>query len=165
MAHEYVNWSGSMRFTPAEIAEPKDEQEVVETVRRAAGDGRTVRPVGSGHSSMPIFATDDVLMSLEHLAGLVDHDADAGLARVLPGTGLARTGELLAEAGLAMENLGDVDYQAIAGAISTGTHGTGVTLGNLSQTMVGGRLVTGSGEVVAFGVDATEEDPDLVRAA
>ncbi len=64
-----------------------------------------------------------------------------------------------------MENLGDVDYQAIAGAISTGTHGSGITLGNLSSTMIGGRLVNGLGEEVPFGTEAGEnEDDDLLRA-
>lgn len=122
--------------------------------------------MGSGHSSTPVVATDDMLVSLERLRGVVCHDVGSGLATVLPGIGLSDLGAELADVGLAMENLGDVDYQAIAGAIGTGTHGTGETLGNLSSTLVGGRLVTGSAEVVLFGVDAGEVgESDLTRAA
>lgn len=163
---EFVNWSGSMRFTPGEHLRPATEEEVSAIVRRAVEEGRQVRPVGSGHSSVPLVSTPDVLVSLDAMAGLGSHDPGAGRASLLPGTGLGQAGELLADVGLAMENLGDVDYQTIAGAIGTGTHGTGLRLGNLSQTLVGGRLVTASGDVLAFGTDAGDDaDPDLLRAA
>lgn len=162
----FTNWSGSLSFTARWRVCPRSEDEVVDLVRRVSDDGIGVRPVGSGHSSTPVMATEDVLLSLENLSGVVDHDAEAGLATVLPGTGIEDLGAQLADVGLAMENLGDVDYQAIAGAIGTGTHGTGESLGNLSSALVGGRLVTASGEVVPFGHDAGESaDSDLTRAA
>ncbi len=125
-----------------------------------------MRPVGSGHSSTPILTTEDTLVSLDKLTGVVAADPGQSRAQVLPGTKLRVLGAELAEHGLAMENLGDVDYQAIAGALSTGTHGSGITLGNLSSTVLGGRLVNGLGEEVPFGVDAGEDaDHDLLRAA
>ena len=163
--HSFSNWSGSVSFTPHEIVHPADEDEVVDRVRRAAEEGTRIRPVGTGHSSSKIMVTPDTLMSLDHLTGVTDHDTDVLRAKVLPGTGLEDLGEQLAEHGLAMENLGDVDYQAIAGAVGTGTHGTGERMGNLSSTLVGGRLVTGTGEVVPFGEDAgADADDDLLRA-
>lgn len=169
MSHtEFVNWSQSIRFTPSTRVDAASEEEVLDHVRSARAAGSTVRPVGSGHSSTPIFATEDALLSVDAMSGLIDHDAGAGIARVLPGTTLEDAGALLADVGLAMENLGDVDYQTIAGAIGTGTHGTGVTLGNLSSTLIGGRLVTGAGEVVPFGLDAEDAGPEgdgLLRAA
>lgn len=110
--------------------------------------------------------TEGTLVSLENLSGVLEADPQLGQARVLPGTGLRDLGAELAEHGVAMENLGDVDYQAIAGAVSTGTHGSGITLGNLSSTLVGGTLINGLGEEVPFGVDAGKEaDDDLLRAA
>lgn len=166
----FQNWSGSVSFTAQTRVCPRTEDEVVEVIRQAAERRFTVRPVGSGHSSTPLVATEDILLSLDELSGVVSHDVEAGLATVLPGTGLADLGEQLAERGLALENLGDVDYQAIAGAVGTGTHGTGEGLGNLSSYLVGGRLVTGTGEVVAFGADAGDSasdgtPSDLTRAA
>lgn len=166
MAETFTNWSGSICFTPAHHAAPSNAEEIAELVTAARGRGATVRPVGSGHSSVPIFNTSDTLVSLENLTGVIEADSQRQQARVLPGTGLRDLGGQLAEHGLAMENLGDVDYQAIAGAIGTGTHGSGVRLGNLSSTMIGGRLINGLGEEVPFGVDAGEgEDHDLLRAA
>ena len=127
---------------------------MVSAVRRAREHGRSVRPVGSGHSSMPLVATDDVLLSVDELSGVEATDPERGLATVLPGTGLADLGAALRESGLGLENLGDVDYQSIAGAVGTGTHGTGARLGNLSSTLVGGTLVTGTGDEVSFGPTA-----------
>lgn len=162
----FTNWSGSLSFTASRRSSPRTEDEVSDLVRQAAENGTGLRPVGSGHSSTPLVATSDELLSLEHLRGLVAHDANAELATVLPGTGLADLGAALADVGFAIENLGDVDYQAIAGAIGTGTHGTGERLGNLSSMLVGGRLVTGTGEIVPFGLDAREDaDSELTRAA
>lgn len=161
-----TNWSGSVSCAPSARTRPKRTSDVARLVRRARNDGITVRPVGSAHSSVPLFTTEDTLVSLERMTGVVETDPQARTARVLPGTGLRELGEELAERGLAMQNLGDVDYQAIAGAISTGTHGSGITLGNLSSTMIGGRLVNGLGEEIPFGVDADAGVADpLLRAA
>ncbi|MCT1434100.1 D-arabinono-1,4-lactone oxidase [Dietzia maris] len=171
MAETFTNWSGSLSCSPRRRVRASTSEEVVETIRRAADDGTTVRPLGSGHSSMPIMTTDDVMLSADGMRGVVSVDREAGLARVLPGTGLADLGAELAGHDLGMENLGDVDYQSIAGAIGTGTHGTGVRLGNLSSTLAGGTLVTGTGEEVPFGVDAggegrgDEDDDEVLRAA
>lgn len=159
------NWSGSVSFEPATMISARSEADVVKAVRRAADRGKTLRPIGSAHSSTPLFATPDVLLSVDDLSGLDEYRREQGQAVLRPGTGLEKLGDELLEAGGAMKNLGDVSYQTIAGALSTGTHGTGVTLGNLSSTLVGGRLVTASGEVVPFGSEADDDDDDLLRAA
>ena len=166
-AETFTNWSGSLTATPRHRPQASTTDEVVRAVRNARADGLTLRPLGSGHSSMPVMTTDDVMLSVDHMQGVVAADPESGLARVLPGTGLADLGAQLAEHGLGLENLGDVDYQSIAGAIGTGTHGTGTRLGNLSSTLAGGTLVTGTGEEVPFGVDAPDgvDDDDVVRAA
>ncbi|MEV4493718.1 D-arabinono-1,4-lactone oxidase [Micromonospora coxensis] len=159
MAREFVNWSGSLAFTPAEYAEPADEDEVRRLVARARESGTKIRPVGSGHSSSPLVRTDGILVSLDRLAGVLQDDGD--LATVGAGTRIKELGEGLYEAGLAMDNLGDVDYQSIAGATATGTHGTGLGFGNLCTQVVGVRLVTGAGDVLD--VSATS-NPELLPA-
>jgi FAD/FMN-containing dehydrogenase len=68
------NWSGSLRFRPSRIESPRTEQELASLVRTIAGQGRTLRPIGSAHSASPIILTDDVLVSLDHLKGLYEHD-------------------------------------------------------------------------------------------
>ncbi|SBT41753.1 D-arabinono-1,4-lactone oxidase [Micromonospora auratinigra] len=160
MAGTFTNWSGSLSFTPAEYAEPADEEEVRALVRRARESGLTVRPVGSGHSSSPLVRTDGILVSLDRHAGVVTGDGDR--ATVRGGTRLRALGEGLYDAGLAMDNLGDVDYQSIAGATATGTHGTGLGFGNLSTQLTGVRLVTGTGETLDID---PEHHPELLPAA
>lgn len=159
MTRSFVNWSGSLSFTPAEYAEPADEDAVRALVHRARETGTRIRPVGSGHSSSPLVRTDGILVSLDRLAGVVCAD---GLAIAGAGTKLKALGEGLYDAGLAMDNLGDVDYQSIAGATATGTHGTGLGFGSLSTQVTGVRLVTGTGEVLEI---AADRNPELLPAA
>ncbi|MTK02874.1 D-arabinono-1,4-lactone oxidase [Micromonospora sp. CP22] len=160
MSRTFVNWSGSLTFTASGQAEPADEDEVRELVSRARESGTTLRPVGSGHSSSPLVRTDGTLVSLHRLAGVIDKAGDR--ATVGGGSRLSELGERLYDAGLAMENLGDVDYQTIAGATATGTHGSGLRFGVLSTQVSEVRLVTGTGEVLD--VSATSNS-DLLPAA
>jgi FAD/FMN-containing dehydrogenase len=71
---EWRNWSGSLRFKPERIAQPRNEQELAAIVSKAIEQGRTVRPVGAGHSSTPILKTSGALVDLCHFNGLVSHD-------------------------------------------------------------------------------------------
>ncbi len=157
---EWVNWSESLRFTPAVTAEPETEEELVELVRRAAAQGRTVRPAGAGHSSMPLMATDDILVRLDRMTGVRSVDSESRQGVLHAGTSLQQAGRELHEHGLALENYGDVDLQVLVGAIGTGTHGTGPRFGNFSSNLLGFRVVTGTGDVL----DVGEEDIDLLRA-
>lgn len=148
------NWAGNITATPQQIARPASEGEVVALVQKAARSGQSVRVVGSGHSFQPLCATDGLLLSLDDLQGIVVADSASGLAVVWAGTKLHALGGPLLEAGLALENMGDIDRQSVAGAISTGTHGTGPTLRNLSSQVVGLRLVTGASEVIELSADS-----------
>ena len=158
----WSNWSGCVRCTPAALWEPRDEAELVALVRRARDEGRTLRCVGSGHSQSPLVATEGWVLALDALQGLVDVDVGRCEATLRAGTKLHAAGTLLHAHGLAMENLGDVDVQALAGAVATGTHGTGPTLGNLSSRVVGVRAVLADGGVATWD---EAEDPEALRAA
>ena len=155
------NWSGSLRFRPSRIESPRTEQELASLVLTIAAQGRTLRPIGSAHSATPIIMTDDVLVSLDHLKGLYEHDERSQQVAFGAGTKLTEVGECVHSIGLAMPTFGDVATQTVAGAIGSGTHGSGRHLYNLSMVLIGGRLVTADGEVrdVSF-----EQDPDLIRA-
>lgn len=120
MAETFRNWSGSVEFTPSSRTRPSDVDDIVDLVNDARTHSRILRPVGSAHSSQPLFDTPDTLIHLDHLSGVKDVDRDNGLATVLPGTGLSDMDNQLDEHGWALSNLGDVDYQTIAGAIGTG---------------------------------------------
>lgn len=159
---EWENWSGSVSFRPARIVSPTSEEALRSLIRRCRDQGRTVRVAGSGHSWTPVVETDDVLVTLDRLTGVVSHDPDAKTATVLGGTTLDEVGSALNERNLGMPNLGDVSLQTVAGAVCTGTHGTGPAFENLSGSLIGGRMVTGTGEIREFHAD---EDHDFLRAA
>jgi FAD/FMN-containing dehydrogenase len=122
------NWTGNVRCAPAAIVRPGSEDEVAVAIRRAVGAGQNVRVAGSGHSYTEIVSTSGTLLSLERMRGIVSLDAKRSEATVWAGTRLRSLGDPLWERGFAMENLGDTDAQALAGAISTATHGSGIEL-------------------------------------
>ena len=124
------------RRTPHYTMYPESIQDVVEVVGVARKKGQKIRVVGSGHSFTPLVQTEEVLVSLDELKGIVNIDEEKMVAEVWAGTKLYDLGKLLEEKGYAQENLGDIDSQSIAGAISTGTHGTGITFGSLSTQVI-----------------------------
>src|SRR5256714_3485267 len=121
-SHEWVNWAGNIRDT-APTVRPGSVDEVAEVVKRTRAEGRTVKPAGSGHSFTAAAQTDGVRLDLGRLAGVTA--VDGNLVTVGAGTSIKELNRLLAARGLALPNLGDIDSQTIAGAISSGTHGTG----------------------------------------
>ena len=162
MTGNWANFSGRVACHPARLARPTSEAELCAAVREAAAAGRGLRVAGTGHSFTPLCATDGTLVSLDDWQGVISLDRVRRRATVRAGTKLHALGEPLLAAGLAMANMGDVDVQALAGAVSTGTHGTGPGLRNVSSQVVGARLVLASGEVLAL--DA-ERDPERLAAA
>ena len=139
------NWAGNQRDT-AETVTPRGTAEVAALVKQAHADGRTVKPVGSGHSFTAAALTEGVRLRLDHLAGLVA--VHGKLVTVQAGMPLSVLNRVLAGHGLALPNLGDIDVQTVAGALATGTHGTGARLGCLSTFVESLTFVDGTGAVV-----------------
>ena len=158
----WSNWSGSVQCTPDQVISPSTVDELARLVGLYGRSGRHIRVVGAGHSFTPLVQTDDILISLEHLQGLEAIDHEAKTVTVLGGTQLKMLGDLLFKQGLAQENLGDIDVQSIAGAISTGTHGTGIQFGTLSTQVVGLTLVTARGDILEC---SSDQNPDIFKAA
>ncbi|MEO7000579.1 MAG: D-arabinono-1,4-lactone oxidase [Ktedonobacterales bacterium] len=156
------NWSGSVQGRPREIVRPRSVAELRQRVGQWGGEGRHVRIVGSGHSFTPLVQTDDVLVSLDDLQGVQSIDQANGRAVVLGGTKLKLLGDELLKSELAQENLGDIDVQSIAGAIGTGTHGTGVRFGTLATQVEALTLVTADGELLEC---SPERNTDIFKAA
>ncbi len=158
----WTNWAGQQRCAPGQYEKPGSEDELCELVAGHAAAGRVVRAVGSGHSFTDIACTDSVMVDLRALHRPLDVDTGTGRIRVSAGITLHTLAEQLHAHGLALENQGDIDAQTLGGSLATATHGTGARFGNLSSRMTGGRLVTGTGEVVEL---AAAPDRDLLRAA
>jgi L-gulonolactone oxidase len=158
---EWRNWAGDQTCRPVELIKPSSRDELGEAIVAAAALGRPVSVAGTGHSFTEAALTDGTLIDISSLLGVIDADPGSGLVKVGGGTVLADLNEELSSLGLAMENLGDIDSQTIAGAISTGTHGTGSRLRNISAQVEGLELVLGDGAVRELGAD----EPELLRAA
>lgn len=161
MANRWTNWSGVVECAPQAIAVPRDEADVIATVRAAIRDGLTIRAAGAGHSHAPLCASEGMVLSLDRLLGLRSVDQENARATIAAGTRITALGEPLLAHGLALANQGDIDVQALAGAISTGTHGTGPSLGSLSSMVRGIRLIDGRGDLI----DIDETTPALLRSA
>ena len=158
----WVNWAGDQHCRPAAIVRPQTREALVEAVAAATAAGHRVSVAGSGHSFTEAAMTDGTMLRIEALSGVIDADPASGLVEVGGGTVLADLNEELAGLGLAMENLGDIDRQTIAGAISTGTHGTGARLRNVSAQVEGLELVLADGSVRQL---SAATHPELLRAA
>ena len=156
------NWAGDQQCVPVAVERPGSLDELRSTVARAAQSGRKVRVSASGHSFTDIACTDGVMVRLERMNRVLEVDRQAGRAKVEAGIVIRDLSEALAREGLALENLGDIDVQTVAGAISTATHGTGERFGNISSQVEALELVTADGSVVEC---SRESDPDLWRAA
>jgi L-gulonolactone oxidase len=156
------NWGRNQSASPLEVAAPADVDAVVRIVERAADDGRRVKPVGSGHSFTATAVADDIQLRLDHLSGILSLDASTHRVTVGAGTPLHQLNAELEARGLSMTNLGDIDAQTVAGAISTGTHGTGATLGGIATQVRALEMVLGDGSVVEVSESA---DPELFQAA
>lgn len=119
------NFGRNVCFEPATYLEPADERELI-TQLTALPDG-PVRVIGSGHAWSPLIATSGTLVSLQRLQSIrVLRHAD-GRVSVEIGAG-CRIKDVVAELnrhGLTLPSLGLINEQRIAGAISTGTHGSG----------------------------------------
>ncbi|MGH3384131.1 MAG: D-arabinono-1,4-lactone oxidase [Nocardioidaceae bacterium] len=161
MNRHWQNWAGTESVAAARVAEPRSAEEVAACVEQAAGDGLRVKAVGAGHSFTGVAVTDGVRLDLGALDRLIDV-TDDGLVTVGAGITLHRLNDLLWEHGLALTNLGDIDRQTLAGAVSTGTHGTGARFGGLATQIRGLELVPADGSRVRC---SAGERPDLFAAA
>jgi L-gulono-1,4-lactone dehydrogenase len=158
----WSNWAGNQRTVAAQVVRPTTVDELIATVRMAADQGLTVKPVGAGHSFTGAAVTDGIRLDMSAFAGVLAVDRTQRVVTVGAGMRLRELNDELADLGLAMPNLGDIDVQTISGAIATGTHGTGASLGCLATFVVELTLVTGVGALVHC---SPAENPTVFEAA
>lgn len=158
MANAWSNWSGLVTASPKEIATPVDAGELAELVRTAPGP---LRVAGAGHSFTPLVQSEGTIVSLEKIEGLVSHDAANNRARVRAGTRLGALMHILQDIGQGLPNMGDIDKQAIGGALGTATHGSGPTLGAYHTQLEAVQLVDGQGKLREF---SRAGDQDMIHA-
>lgn len=155
----WKNWSGSQSAQPSLRKVPKHEEQLRDIIVTSQ---QNIRCVGAGHSFSPLVPTNDTLISLARLRGIKHIDRETSRVDIGAGTPLSQIGDPLWEAGLGLINMPDIDTQALAGAIATSTHGTGVGLGSMSSDVTALRLMDAQGEIVECSANTNS---DIFHAA
>ena len=158
----WTNWAGNQSSHPVEVATPRRPDEVSAAILRAAARGIPVKAVGAGHSFTGVAATNGLQLRLDELTGITRVDRERCRVRVLAGTPLHVLNPALHALGLALPNLGDIDRQSLAGAISTGTHGTGIRLQGIAAAVSGLVLALADGTLLECSADV---EPRVFQAA
>jgi FAD-linked oxidoreductase len=153
-AAQWRNWAGNVTARPRRVSSPRTAEQVADEVRRAASDGLTVKMTGSGHSFTPVAVTDGVLLRPGGLRSIRSVDARAGLVTVEAGCPLHKLNAELLSRGLALANMGDIQVQTVAGAIQTGTHGTGRDIGGMAAQVAALEMVLADGRIVSCSADS-----------
>ncbi|MEU7036970.1 D-arabinono-1,4-lactone oxidase [Streptomyces sp. NPDC046237] len=156
------NWAGNVTSRPAREVSPASADELADAVRKAAADGLRVKTVGTGHSFTSIAATDGVLIRPDLLTGIRRIDRESMTVTVESGTPLKRLNVALAREGLSLTNMGDIMEQTVAGATSTGTHGTGRDSASIAAQIRELELVTADGQLLTC---SEKENPEVFAAA
>ncbi|GAA5080482.1 L-gulonolactone oxidase [Thermocatellispora tengchongensis] len=156
----FRNWSGNQSATPAEVRAPASAREVARAVRDAAEAGMRVRMTGSGHSFTGVALTEGMMLRPDRLTGVLAVEDDQ--VTVAAGTTIRALNAELARRGLALANMGDIDAQTVAGAIQTGTHGSGRDSGGLADQVTALEMVLADGETVTVRAGGEAEIRDGV---
>lgn len=154
----WSNWSGYVKAQPSTCPQPATMEDLVAIIKTSPAP---IRCVGSGHSFCPLVASDGTILSLDRFEGVRSHDPEKQTARVGAGTKIDALAKQLHSIGQALPNMGDIDKQALGGALGTATHGTGSALGAYHTQLEAIQIVDGRGEVRDFN---RAVDPDAINA-
>ena len=158
----WKNWARNQQCAPIRVHKPVSEQEIIRVVKNAAENGERVKVVGAGHSFTGIALTDGHLIDARDFNAVLNGDKESGRVTVQSGIPLHELNKQLWKRGLAMQNLGDIAYQSIAGATATATHGTGLKFGGLAAQISAMRIIAGDGSVIDC---SPQKDADVFRVA
>lgn len=138
------NWAGNVAFTAPRFAEPTSIAELGSLVADAAA----VRAIGSRHSFTRLADSDDLMVSVAAISGGLEIDTDRRVASVPAGWRYAELARALDARGWALGAMASLPHISVAGAIATGTHGSGDRVGSLASAVVGLDIVRSDGELV-----------------
>lgn len=153
-----VNWAKNQRWSAAGLFHPETEAEIIEIVRKYD----KVKAVGAGHSWSDIAKNQGAVISLDKFNQILEVDKEKRRVRVQAGIRMKELNRQLKELGLAVINQGSIDQQSLAGAVSTGTHGSGLKFGILGSQWLEFKMIKADGSVITVN---KEKDPELFHAS
>lgn len=139
--HVGTNWSGNVAYGAERVETPGSIDELADLLR---GSFR-VRPLGTRHSFNRIADTDAVQVSVAGLPRVVEVDAARAVARVSAGLRYGDVSSSLEAQGWALPNLASLPHISVAGAVATGTHGSGDRVPSLAAAVAGVSFVSPDG--------------------
>ena len=140
----FKNWSGTIQQKVPNFFKPSTKEEILEIIHKYDN----IRFVGTGHSWSPLFETKEAMISFDNFNKIISIDKEKLEVVVQPGIKLWHLNNLLDREGLALQNLGSIDEQSIAGAILTGTHGSGIQFQCLASQVMSISLIDGMGNEI-----------------
>ena len=138
-----TNWAGNYAYSAQRVLRPRSIEELSDVVARA----EHVRALGSRHSFNDLADSPGDLVALLDLPADIDVDVTRQVARVAGGVTYGRLATEFHRAGWGLAGMASLPHITVAGAIATGTHGSGVTVGSLSSAVCALELVTPDGEL------------------
>ncbi|POH59174.1 FAD-binding protein [Cryobacterium zongtaii] len=145
------NWAGNVEYSTDDIRHPTTTEEVSRIVAAVDAEAGQIKALGSRHSFSTIADSVGTLIALDRLdiepSLQFGDDGAAVSVRVGAGSTYAQVGAYLAAHDLALPNLASLPHISVAGAIQTGTHGSGVRNGSLASSVVALEIVRASGQV------------------
>jgi alditol oxidase len=150
---ELQNWSGTYRFTAREVIAAR----TIDDVRRAVAAGGRVRAVGTRHSFNDLADNAATLVSVTGIAPDPVLDETSRTVSVGAGITYGAVAAWLQQRGWALGNMGSLPHISVAGAVATGTHGSGNRNRILSAAVAGLDYVDAAGELRHLG----RSDPDF----
>ncbi|WP_235831624.1 D-arabinono-1,4-lactone oxidase [Acinetobacter rongchengensis] len=159
--NQWKNWSGYQTAQPEQLLKPQS----IEQLQQLVQVQQKIRVVGAGHSFTPLVCTDAAMVSLDHITGVDWVNAELSQARIGAGTRLFELDQYLQPIHQALMQQGDIDQQSLAGAVSTGTHGTGIDLQSISAYVKEFELLTASGEILRCNAQENKDIFDAGRVS
>ncbi|KAG5974942.1 D-arabinono-1,4-lactone oxidase [Claviceps digitariae] len=160
--HVHQTWARTFSSMPELYIQPESLAEVEKVVSLAQKCRRRIVTTGCGHSPSNITCTSSWMVNLDRFNKILSVDAESGIVVMESGIRLYALCEALEKHGLAMPNLGSINEQSIAGAISTGTHGSSLRHGLMSEDILALKVTLADGKTQAC---SAESKPELFRAA
>ncbi|RMZ75362.1 hypothetical protein DV738_g5524, partial [Chaetothyriales sp. CBS 135597] len=157
-------WAQTFFSRPEFFFQPSTVPELQKIVTLGRRLGKRICVTGFGHSPSDLSLTSQWLVNLDKLSRVLEWDVGGkpGLVRFEAGRSLGNLNESLAEKGYTLPNLGSINVQSVAGAISTGTHGSSLKHGLLSNSITALKILLSNSKVVDC---SAEKNASLFRAA
>jgi alditol oxidase len=139
-----TNWAGNVTFRAAQLHRPSSVGEL----RRVVAHSSHIRALGTGHSFNRLADGPGDQVSVAGLPPVLAIDPERAAVTVSAGLRYGEVASWLNERGWALRNLGSLPHISVAGAVATGTHGSGDRNGNLATSVAAMELVTADGDLV-----------------